>query len=118
MNEPNYRRLLVWQKAHQNALALIELFDRRSFRFNRVTEQALAAATSIGANIAEGAQTPTARQKKNYWQIALNSSYELDNWLQIFKDSKAFTDKEHFGEIEARNIEVIKILTSLVGKMI
>jgi len=118
MNEPNYRKLLVWQKAHQNALLAIDLAEKIPFKFSRIVIQFIAAGTSIGANIAEGSAAPSKRQKESYFQIALNSSYEFDNWLQILKDAKPIcADKAVLPGIESRNIEVIKILTKLISSL-
>lgn len=116
MGEPNYRKLIVWQKAHQNALAAIDLSEKIHFKFSKIVIQFITAATSIGANIAEGNAARSQRQKDSYFEIALNSSYEVDNWLQILKDSKSIcSDKSLLSDIEKRNIEVIKILAKLIN---
>jgi len=118
MEIPNYRKLIVWQKAHQNALSVLDLFSHSAFSFSKITNQCLGASTSIGANIAEGNSAITLREKKRYLKIALNSSYEFDNWLQILKDSKRVDlDKEYIEKIEERNIEVIKILSHWVSHL-
>ena len=116
MDEPNYRKLLVWQKAHKNALLIIELLDKCGTKYLRIIKQCIAAATSIGANIAEGNCAGTKKAKGHYFEIALNSSYELDNWIQVLKDSKVIcSDKATILSIEKENIEVIKILTKLTS---
>ncbi|MFC1704279.1 four helix bundle protein [Candidatus Omnitrophota bacterium] len=115
MDEPNYRKLLVWQKAHNNALLIIELVDKSNPKYSRIIGQCLSAATSVGANIAEGNSARSKKQKESYLQIALNSSYEFDNWLQILKDSKVIcNDIKTLALIETANIEVIKILSTLI----
>ena len=112
---PRYRKLFVWQKAHKNAILLIQLLDKCNPKYARITDQCIGAATSIGANIAEGNVSRTAKQKASYFQIALDSSYELDNWLQILKDAKAIcSDRENLSAIEKENIEVIKILSIII----
>ncbi|HEC69552.1 MAG TPA: four helix bundle protein [Candidatus Omnitrophica bacterium] len=51
----NYKKLKVWQKAHENALRAIELYRNSSCRkFENIFKQFINAITSIGANIAEG----------------------------------------------------------------
>ncbi|MFA5361681.1 MAG: four helix bundle protein [Candidatus Omnitrophota bacterium] len=115
MDVPNYRKLVAWQKAHKNALLLIEILKNCSSKFSGIVIQCLNSATSIGANIAEGNAVRSDRQKSSYFEIALNSGYELDNWLQILKDSGLIcSDKKALLDIENRNIEVIKILTKLI----
>ena len=118
METPNYRKLIVWQKAHSNALLLIEILDEGHIKFSRLIGQCMSAATSIGANIAEGNCGHTVREKKRYFEIALNSSYELDNWLQVFKDSKTICcDKNKLLRAEQQNVEVIKILSKLISSL-
>lgn len=109
---------MVWQKAHSNALLIIETLDRCDSKHSRLVHQCLAAATSVGANIAEGNSSGTSKEKKRYFEIAFNSCYEFDNWLQIFKDSKVLKlDTVHLNGLEHSNIEVIKILATLVKKL-
>ena len=116
MDEPNYRKLVVWQKAHKNALLIIDLLNKCDSKYMRIVSQALGAATSIGANIAEGNSAATIREKKRYFQIALHSSYEFDNWLQILKDSDSIlSNKKGLFDIEQSNIEVVKILSKLIS---
>ncbi|MDD5618121.1 MAG: four helix bundle protein [Candidatus Omnitrophica bacterium] len=76
---PNYRKLVVWQKAHKNALSIISLLSKCNPRYSRIVGQCLGAATSIGANIAEGNSARTGKQRISYFDIALNSGYEFDN---------------------------------------
>ena len=64
MDEPNYRKLVVWQKAHKNALLIIDLLNKCDSKYMRIVSQALGAATSIGANIAEGNSAATIKEKK------------------------------------------------------
>jgi four helix bundle protein len=118
MGEPSYRRLIVWQKAHKNALLIINLLDKSNPKYSRIIDQCFGAATSVGANIAEGNDSHNAKQKETYFQIALNSSYEFDNWLQILKDSKVICfDKSDLLGIEKENIEVIKILCTIIKSL-
>ena len=73
--------------------------------------QLQSAQTSLRGNSAQ-----SKKEKVRYFEIALNSSYELDNWLQVLKDSKAIClDKIRLPNIEKENIEVIKILTKLTN---
>ena len=116
-DEPRYRRLVVWKKAHKNALILIALIKDCSSRYGRIIDQCLGCVTSVGANIAEGNESAAPKQKESYFQIALNSAYELDNWLQVLKDTEIIPDKEKISIIEKENIEVIKILCKIVKSL-
>jgi len=118
MDKPNYRKLIVWQKAHENALLVIKLVDKCNAKYSRIMSQCLGAATSIGANLAEGNSTGTNKEKRRYFEIALNSSYEFDNWLQILKDSDTIFEKNGvLSKMEEQNIEVIKFLSKLISNL-
>ncbi len=54
MEGPAYRKLIVWQKAHKDAIYIIEILKSCDFGYSKIADQCLGAATSIGANIAEG----------------------------------------------------------------
>lgn len=110
--------MIVWQKAHQNALLIIEILDRCDAKYIRLIQQGLSACTSVGANIAEGNSANTAKEKKRYFEIARNSAYEFDNWLQIFNDSRVFKfDKVQIKNLEQVNIEVISILAAIIKNL-
>lgn len=116
MDIPNYRKLIVWNKAHQNALLIIGLLGACSFKYARIADQCIGAATSIGANIAEGNSVRTKKERERYFEIALGSAYELDNWIQILKDSTfVCLDKNKLPELEKQNIEIIKILGRILS---
>ena len=120
--KPNYRNLLVWKKAHENALEVIVLFEDNYFpaKYDRIISQCLQAVTSIGANIAEGNSSASEKDKLRFFEIALKSAYEFDNWVQVSKDSDAFKKrikKGNLTDIEKRNIEVIKILSRLLNPL-
>ena len=118
MDEPNYRKLIVWQKAHKNALFIIDLLGKSGFKYSRIIDQCLGAATSIGANIAEGNSSRSNKEKESYFRITLNSSYEFDNWLQILKDSNSICqDIKILSAIEKENMEVIKILSTIITSL-
>ena len=118
MEEPGYRKLLVWQKAHKNALLIIRLLEKCNPKYGRIFNQCISSATSIGANIAEGNAQATSKQKKNYFAIALNSAYEFDNWIQILKDSKlVYSDINDLLVCEKENIEVIKISSKIISNL-
>ena len=53
----SYKKLKVWQKAHQNPLRAIELYRNSNGRkFENIFKQFINAITSVGANIAEGSR--------------------------------------------------------------
>ena len=79
----NFRRLQVWQCAHQLTLDLY----RRTRRFPRdeqfgLTGQIRRASVSIGANIAEGSNQSSASFAR-YVGLGIGSANELDYLLQL-----------------------------------
>ncbi|MDD5746810.1 MAG: four helix bundle protein, partial [Candidatus Omnitrophica bacterium] len=113
-NTPNYRRLIVWGKAHENALKAIGIVENLDRKFEVVGKQFLAAITSISANIAEGSGGYKDKEFVRFLNIALRSAFETDNWVQLIKDSKIIENVSLIRDIETRNLEVIKMLISLI----
>jgi four helix bundle protein len=119
---PAYRKLKVWNKAHENFLAIITLLEPVPDNpvSARIKDQLIGSASSIGANIAEGSGIYRGAKFCSYLQIALDSACETDNWLQVFKDSEVLNrniDKELLESILVRNHEVIKMLIKLIDSI-
>ncbi len=122
MDVPGYRRFKVWQKAHKVALDIIELVEPLPNKpgLNRIIDQIIGSATSVGANIAEGSNSRSGKEYIRYLEIALRSATETDNWVQICKDSKIikkFLDLNLLARIESANIETIKMLVKMIGSL-
>ena len=80
----------------------------------------IGAVSSGGANIAEGNGDYKGKEFPRYLRIALASAHETDNWVQVFKDStalKRFVSRDKLGELEGLNIEVIRMLNTLVKRI-
>jgi four helix bundle protein len=75
----NYRELQVWTKAHGLTLDLYRV--TRSFPREEIyglTSQLRRAASSIGANLAEGCGRRTSSELARFVRIAMGSASELD----------------------------------------
>ncbi len=83
----NYRELKVWAKAHELALKLYEVtrFLPREELYG-LTSQIRRAASSIGANLAEGCGKRTDGELARYVLIAMGSASELDYHLLLARD--------------------------------
>jgi S23 ribosomal protein. len=115
MEEPNYRKLLVWKKAHKKRFGSDKA--NRIFFYKKheiIAEQFLAAITSVGANIAEGSGGYKNKEFVRFLNIALRSAFEADNWLQVIKDSNLIGQLKALNELENNNLEVIKMLIALI----
>ena len=83
----NFRKLVVWQHAHQLSLSVY----RATVSFPRtevygLTSQMRRASVSTGANIAEGCGRNGDRELLRYVRIALGSANELENHVILAGD--------------------------------
>jgi len=116
---PAYRNLKVWGKAHDNLLDIINLLKAipDNSVTGRIKDQIIGAASSVGANIAEGSGIYRGKRFVGHLEIAVDSACETDNWLQVLKDSRIGNvdfDKALLESIIQRNCEVIKMLLGLI----
>jgi len=91
-----FRRIKVWQKAHELSVACHRATFRRpvggtapGFR-----AQFLRAVNAIADNIAEGAGQRSQRQFARFLEIALASAYEADSQLERARALHIFDDHE------------------------
>jgi len=109
----DFRRLAVWQRAREFAVAI----DIRTKSFPRadhgvVGGQLRRSAISIPANIAEGCGKGSRRETLRYFQIALGSATETESHLIMAAD---------FGYLDARAREAllgeIKTIQRMLAKL-
>ena len=117
-----FRDLIVWQKAHEMDLQVIELVTSfpRQQAFWVVGDQLLRSSTSISANIAEGHGSYRGKEYGRFLSYALRSAYETDNWLLKLEDSRVLRQRVNLDSlrtIAALNTEIIKMLTTLQKKI-
>ena len=117
-----FRDLIVWQKAHEMDLRVIELVASfpRAQPFWVIGDQLLRASTSISANIAEGHGSYRGKEYGRFLSYALRSAYETENWLLKLEDSPVIRQRisgEAVKAIAALNMEIIKMLTVLLKKI-
>ena len=83
----DFRRLHVWQRAHDFALdvrRVTDAFPRVGFAENK--SQIRRAAESIASNIVEGCAAASRREFARYLDISIKSSSEADYQLQLARD--------------------------------
>jgi four helix bundle protein len=117
-----FRDLIVWQKAHEMDLRVIELVASfpRLQPFWVIGDQLLRASTSISANIAEGHSSYRGKEYGKFLSYALRSAYETENWLLKLQDSPILRQRVNVEAVQAivdLNTEIIKMLTSLSKKI-
>src|SRR5438270_14059898 len=110
----NYRDLQVWTKAHSLTLDLYKIsraFPREEMY--GLTAQLRRAASSIGANLAEGCGRRTSGELARFVRIAMGSASELDYHLLLCRDLE-FMSSDDFTSSAAKLTEVRKMLTSFL----
>ena len=113
----SFRNLKVWEKAHQLTLkiyAATASFPREEAY--GLTSQIRRAASSIGANIAEGCGRGSDADLKYRLHIAMGSATELDNSLLLARDLSMLSVDTH-EELLADVTEVQKMLSSFIVRL-
>jgi four helix bundle protein len=113
----NYRDLQVWTKAHSLTLDLYRI--SRAFPREEIyglTSQVRRAASSIGANLAEGCGRRTSNELARFVRIAMGSASELDYHLVLCHDLGFLKAADY--ERNAKGLtEVRKMLTSFLSRI-
>ena len=102
----DYKKLLVWERAHKFALEiynLSKLFPKEELY--GITSQIRRASLSIPTNIAEGSGKNTSKDFSKYLGIAAGSASEVDYLLLFIKELKLVDN----GKIELLINEVNEI---------
>lgn len=111
-----YRNLIVWQRAQQLAFQIIELVQHapQSWANAVIVRQIISAATSIGANIAEGHGRYMPGAHRNHLSIARGSAAETDSWLDLLHRAGWITSEEE----AVLHVECLEIMAILTSKML
>jgi len=112
-----FRNVKVWNKAHGITLALYRA--TRSFpreELHGVTAQIRRAASSIGANIAEGCGRRTKADFARFLQIALGSASELEYHLVLAADLGLLSRPAHH-RFDQGVTEVKRMLVGFIRRL-
>jgi four helix bundle protein len=113
----SYRNLDVWKLAHELTLQLYRdsvLFPKQEAY--GLTGQVRRAASSIGANIAEGCGRGTDGELRQSLQYAMGSATELDNHLLLARDL-GFLDADMYAARLEDVTRIEKMLSSFIVKL-
>ena len=83
----NFRRLHVWERAHQFALDVriaTESFPRSGY--SELKAQLVSGTESIPTNIVEGCGASSRKEFARYLDISIKSTFEVEYQLQLAKD--------------------------------
>ena len=112
-----FRKLVVWQKAHELALNFYK--TTRTFPTDErygLTSQIRRSAASICANIAEGCCRQTRRDFARFAYIALGSASELEYHLLMAADL-GILNEECYLPFERSVTQVKRMLTGLIRRL-
>jgi len=114
----SYKDLIVYQKAKSLTTDIISFFSKNRIprTLDFLINQLFRAISSVGANIAEGYGRHYEGSLKQFYAIARGSSFESDYWLEVINNLNMF-DKNSISNFSDRNVELSKMLTSLMKKI-
>lgn len=108
---------IIKDKTKSFALRIIKLYKYLTLVSDMkeyvMSKQVLRCGTSIGANVKEALRAQSRADFRAKMNIALKEASETEYWLELLHESDYITE-EQFQSIIADNIEIIKILTSIV----
>ncbi len=110
----SFTDLKAWKEAHKLVLMVYKI--TKSFpkeEIFRLISQICRAVVSISSNIAEGFSRNFAKEKMQFYAIALGSLTEVQNQLLIAKDL-GYVTKEVFLETANQTIVVSKLIHGLM----
>jgi four helix bundle protein len=113
----DFKQLIVWQKAHANAIMvynLTKLFPKDE-QYG-LTSQLRRAAVSVPANIAEGCGKFSRKDFAKFLQISLGSAQETE-YLSLLSFELGYVEDTHYNESSALMNEVKAMLISLIKKL-
>lgn len=113
----DFKDMRVWSKAHSLTIGVYKAtrgFPREEL-FG-LTSQMRRAASSIGANIAEGSGRRSDGELTRFLHIARGSAAELEYHLLLAHDLELLSDISH-GVLVKQTDEVQRMLTSLIQQV-
>ena len=113
----DYRKLVVWQKAHQLTLKTYAVSARLSEpRAWPLRDQLLRGSISVPANISEGCGRGSNRDFKRFLLIALGSLNEVEYDLLLARDLQFIPESEH-DSLVVQLEEVRRMLSGLIASV-
>ena len=110
----DFKKLRVWHLAHELSVKVISaLPPRRAGAVPGLRAQAIRAATSVAANLAEGCGRATRQEFLHFIEIALGSLNELEGHLLISRDAGVVHVRHHL-ELQMDLELVRRMLLSLI----
>jgi four helix bundle protein len=113
----DYKKLVVWAKAHQLVLCVYRVTGRWSRRADAgLAAQLRRAAASIAANIVEGCHRRTRTDFARFLDIAYASAAEVEYHLLLARDIELLGE-EQFVELDGKTTHVKRMLAGLQKRL-
>jgi four helix bundle protein len=113
----DYKKLKVWQKAHQLTLQIYQATANFSTdKWDGIASQLRGASAAIPINIAAGCARDGNIELESFLQISLNSTRETEYWLLMAKDRQFITLTQH-EELTLQVEEIRKMILALIQKI-
>jgi four helix bundle protein len=114
----DYKKLIVWRKAHALALNVHRVAVRiKGSEYASLRSQLMRASMSIPTNIVEGTGQQSRKDFGRFIRFALNSSSELEYHLTVARDIEAISATDS-ASLLAQTIEVRKMLHGLLKRVL
>jgi four helix bundle protein len=113
-----YQELLFYQKAHE-AVKKVDILIKqwpKTMQPQEISRQLFSAATSVGANIAEGHGRHQGSEYIHFLIIAQGSANETEHWLDTALDC-GLGPADRIDEILKLNNETIRMITSTISSI-
>jgi four helix bundle protein len=113
----DFKKLVVWQKAHELMLAVHEVTAKlRGPQHAALRNQLMRAALSIPTNIVEGRGQKSDREFARFLSYSLNSTSEVEYHLIAGRDTGAIREATVLAVL-AKVIEVRRMLHGLIASL-
>jgi four helix bundle protein len=113
----DYRKLLVWEKAHQYVLSIYDMTVKfpNEERYG-LTSQIRRATVSMPANIAEGCGRETNNELRRFLYIAMGSGSEVDYYLLLIHDLK-WIETAEYQRLSSELNSIQRMLNAFIQKL-
>ncbi len=107
---------VVQIKSYAFAVRIIKVFKCLSAQKKEfvLSKQLLRCGTSIGANVRESEHAQSKADFIHKLSISLKEANETEYWLDLLYETNYLTDEE-FRNVKNKNIEILKLLTSIIN---
>ncbi len=116
-DQVGYKKLIVWQKAHQLAIKIYKvtkIFPRDEL-FGLIS-QMRRCAVSVAANIVEGYSRRSNKEKLNFYNIARASLSETEYYIDLSFEL-SYIDKEIYDDLLNSRAEVGRLLNGFINSI-